>query len=62
MTTEEEAILVKLEQPATLEKLFAILHPGGKAAQKETLHATLMRLRERGVAKFDINTGRWSRK
>ena len=62
MTTEEDRILAMMDKPVKLERLFALLHPGGRPAQRETLHATLLQMREKGTVTFDIKTGRWSRK
>jgi hypothetical protein len=54
----EDAVLKALDRPRRLFAILAAVDPGGR---QETLQDLLMRMRERGLVRFDIKKGTWSR-
>lgn len=53
-----EQILAALEKPRTTNAVLLVVNPSGSITEAQTL---LMKMREEGLVKFDINKGRWSR-
>ena len=58
MTTEED-ILAALDKPSALYSLQLRLDPSSKST--DALQDQLMRMRAKGMVKFDIKTGKWSK-
>jgi hypothetical protein len=54
---KEEEVLAALDKPRALYSLQQRLDPSNKST--DALQELLMRMREQGQVKFDINTGRW---
>ncbi len=54
----EETILNALDKPRSLSALLRIVDPNGSYDALQTL---LMKMRDEGKLKFDINKGHWSR-
>jgi hypothetical protein len=57
--TEEKIMAALAEKPLALN---AILKRVSSSGSSEELQVVLMRMRDAGKVKFDIHTGRWSRK
>ena len=57
--TNEEDILVALDKPRAIYSLQQRLDPSSKTT--DALQNQLMIMRAKGVVKFDINTGKWSK-
>jgi hypothetical protein len=55
--TKQEDVLAALDKPRTIYSLQQRLDPGNKST--DGLQELLMRMRDEGSVKFDINTGRW---
>ena len=58
MTTEED-VLAALDKPSALYPLQLRLDPSNRST--EALQDQLMRMRAKGLVKFDIKTGKWSK-
>ena len=54
----EEAVLKTLDKPKKVYVILRAIDPGGS---EEALQILLMRMRDQGKLKFDINKGNWSR-
>lgn len=52
----EDAVLKALDKP---RKLYAILQATDPGESSDALQALLMKLRDEGKVKFDINKGTW---
>jgi hypothetical protein len=57
-TLTKERLLAALDKPRKAYALLMIVNPGGSADEVQTM---LMRMRDEGLVKFDINKGLWSR-
>ena len=57
--TKEEDVLAALDKPSALYALQLRLDPSSKST--DALQDQLMRMRAKGVVKFDIKTGKWSK-
>jgi len=57
MITEDQ-VLKSLDKPRSLYSVLQVVNPTGS---QEELHVLLMRMRDAGRVKFDINKGRWSK-
>ena len=57
--TEEKIMAALAEKPLTLNTILRRVSPSGSS---DELQVVLMQMREAGKVKFDIHTGRWSRK
>ena len=57
--TKEEDVLAALDKPTALYALQLRLDPSSKST--DALQDQLMRMRAKGVVKFDIKTGKWSK-
>ncbi len=53
-----DKLLAALDKPRKIHALLAIVNPGGSMDEIQIL---LMKMREEGLVKFDINKGFWSR-
>ena len=51
-------ILAALEKPRTTYSLLMVVNPSGSLEEAQTV---LLKMRDEGLVKFDINKGRWSR-
>ena len=58
MTTEDD-VLAALDKPSALYPLQLRLDPSNRST--EALQDQLMRMRAKGLVKFDIKTGKWSK-
>jgi len=54
----EEKILAALDKPRTTHAVLLVVNPSGSVDELQNM---LMKMREEGLVKFDINKGRWSR-
>jgi hypothetical protein len=59
IVTKEEDVLAALDQPRALYSLQQRVDPSNKST--DALQDQLMRMRAKGVVKFDIKTGKWSK-
>jgi hypothetical protein len=59
IVTKEEDVLAVLDKPSALYSLQQRLDPSSKST--DALQDLLMRMRAKGVVKFDIKTGKWSK-
>jgi hypothetical protein len=57
--TKEEDVLAALDKPRAIYSLQQRLDPSSKST--EALQDQLMSMRVKGVVKFDIKTGKWSK-
>ena len=53
----EEEVLAALDEPRAINALQRRLGPSNKST--DALQELLLRMRDAGKVKFDINTGRW---
>jgi hypothetical protein len=58
MTTEED-VLAALDKPTALYALQLRLDPSNRST--DALQDQLMRMRAKGLVKFDIKTGKWNK-
>lgn len=54
----EDAVLKALDKPRKLYAILQVTDPGGST---DALQALLMKMRDAGKVKFDINKGSWRR-
>lgn len=54
----EDAVLKALDKPRKLYSILQVTDPGGST---DALQVLLMRMRDAGKVKFDINKGSWRR-
>jgi hypothetical protein len=59
IVTTEEDVLAALDQPRAIYALQQRLDPSNRST--EALQDQLMRMRAKGLVKFDIKTGKWSK-
>jgi hypothetical protein len=57
--TTEDDVLAALDKPSALYPLQLRLDPSNRST--EALQDQLMRMRAKGLVKFDIKTGKWSK-
>ena len=53
----KDQILAALDKPRTTYAVLLVVNPSGSVDQVQTM---LMKMRDEGKVKFDINRGRWS--
>jgi hypothetical protein len=56
---KEEDVLAALDKPRAVYALQQLLDPSSKST--DPLQDQLMQMRAKGVVKFDIKTGKWSK-
>lgn len=56
---KEEDVLAALDKPRAVYALQQLLDPSSKST--DALQDQLMQMRAKGVVKFDIKTGKWSK-
>ena len=56
---KEEDVLAALDKPRAVYALLQRLDPSSKST--DALQDQLMQMRAKGVVKFDIKTGKWSK-
>jgi hypothetical protein len=54
----KEKILAALDKPRTTHSVLLVVNPSGSV---EEVQIMLMKMRDEGLVKFDINKGHWSR-
>jgi hypothetical protein len=54
----KEKLLAALDKPRKIHALLAIVSPGGSMEETQLM---LMKMRDEGLVKFNINNGLWSR-
>jgi hypothetical protein len=57
-TLTKERILAALDKPRSTSSVLTVTNPGGSMEEIQTM---LMKMRDEGLVKFDINKGKWSR-